>query len=437
MPYMKTLDTLIALVVVILVLSLIVQSVQGMLKKLFKIKSRQLEDSLLDLFENALGAPSAKTQGVLASSPVLRVLFFRQHPSERADPQVKALFDAVSSKFKDIGRVAQSGRWVLDSLAKDDLLKVMARVAPGILLPEFLTRLEEACQQVGELETTLQGINGADLSGEASARLAAVRQAIDPLINDVRAIFDGKTGKLNPSLLVGDAFRLRQIKLEDVLAVMAELQKGVDRDLAAARASQQGVAVLETASNGLKKLASQLSGLHARFDAALAPLRTRLVSVETWFDTVMQSFDERYARGMRTWALVISLAVVVVLDAGFFKVARQIVTNPAMQSQAVKLGEGMAGQPPAEPGSVKEQAATYKALGFKPLSRASLAEEFQEGRRAETLAGWLLMTLLLSVGAPFWQDTLESLFGLKNLLRKRGDIQNVERQSGAGNPKSS
>ena len=44
------------------------------------------------------------------------------------------------------------------------------------------------------------------------------------------------------------------------------------------------------------------------------------------------------------------------------------------------------------------------------------------------------MALLLSVGAPFWQDTLESLFGLKNLLRKRSDTRNVEEEKG-GQPK--
>lgn len=37
----------------------------------------------------------------------------------------------------------------------------------------------------------------------------------------------------------------------------------------------------------------------------------------------------------------------------------------------------------------------------------------------ETVAGWLITTMLLSVGAPFWQDTLESLFGPKNFLRKK------------------
>jgi hypothetical protein len=38
--------------------------------------------------------------------------------------------------------------------------------------------------------------------------------------------------------------------------------------------------------------------------------------------------------------------------------------------------------------------------------------------------------MLLSVGAPFWQDALESLFGIKNLLRKKSDTKNVEDRGG-------
>ena len=40
----NALDNVIAVVVVILLLSLIVQSIQSVLKKAFKIKSRQVED---------------------------------------------------------------------------------------------------------------------------------------------------------------------------------------------------------------------------------------------------------------------------------------------------------------------------------------------------------------------------------------------------------
>jgi hypothetical protein len=55
---------------------------------------------------------------------------------------------------------------------------------------------------------------------------------------------------------------------------------------------------------------------------------------------------------------------------------------------------------------------------------------------AKIAAGWVVMTILLSVGAPFWEDALESLFGLKNLLRTGSETKNIERKSGAGQPKT-
>ena len=65
--------------------------------------------------------------------------------------------------------------------------------------------------------------------------------------------------------------------------------------------------------------------------------------------------------------------------------------------------------------------------------------EWWEGRKHDTsvLLGWAIMVLLLSVGAPFWQDTLESLFGVKNLLRQKSGTQNIETRSGDGQPKQS
>jgi len=56
-------------------------------------------------------------------------------------------------------------------------------------------------------------------------------------------------------------------------------------------------------------------------------------------------------------------------------------------------------------------------------------------RDVSTLVGWAIMVMLLSVGAPFWQDALESLFGIKNLLRQKSGTQNIEEQSGAGQPR--
>jgi hypothetical protein len=93
----------------------------------------------------------------------------------------------------------------------------------------------------------------------------------------------------------------------------------------------------------------------------------------------------------------------------------------------------------------------YNRLGLTPFSARDLgvwADGFayrgaegwpgwwsRRGDDLRTLFGWFLMVVLLSFGAPFWHDALETLFGVKNLVRKRSATQNVEQPSGAGNPK--
>jgi hypothetical protein len=182
--------------------------------------------------------------------------------------------------------------------------------------------------------------------------------------------------------------------------------------------------------------------------------------VDVWFDSVMQSFEERYTRHMKTVALIISIVVVVLLNANFFKVYQKIATDPITKAALVEKGAALntkrdqltaANTPDSDPAKVKlkeeyekfqkeyeKSLATYKGFGFKPLTLEGVSNFVQkkgewappgssrvkEGGKA--IAGWALMALLLSVGAPFWQDALESLFGIKNLLRKRSDTKNVE-----------
>ena len=105
---------------------------------------------------------------------------------------------------------------------------------------------------------------------------------------------------------------------------------------------------------------------------------------------------------------------------------------------------------------VREYSNDYRGLGFTPLRWQQIEDYFKgEGYWArvnpatgqkptgsewflhgmQILLGWTTMALLLSVGAPFWQDTLESLFGLKGLIRKKSQTQNVEEKSGEGQTK--
>jgi hypothetical protein len=232
--------------------------------------------------------------------------------------------------------------------------------------------------------------------------------------------------------------------------------------------------------------------------------------VENWFETVMQGFEERYTRHMKTVALFVSFAVVILLNANFFNIYRNIADSDIRRAEILQRGEALLDRlkaqeaggdqkkpaatptatptatPPAKPKATPspggasastsptttagDQAAKandeikeeirknaketqqyvndYKGLGFTPLrwqqisdffgstgdwAGKSFTEKSMHGLRV--LVGWTIMALLLSVGAPVWQDTLESLFGLKGLIRKKSQTQNVEERPGEGQTK--
>jgi hypothetical protein len=381
---------------------------------------------------------------------------------------------------------------MFDSISKQDLMKVLRKVSPDLLLPgsNFLNQLQAAFTQVTALEEAIKQIKTSELSGEASAKFAAMQETLTPLLNDIRAIYDGK--EINANLLLSDLLDVRQVNLDEVLALLGDVQKKAASDLSAAqndlRAAQEAAAAAGAApvnaaaskqsdfalklkvqsltelDEGLKQIAVALTSLRRQLDAALARLRLRLGEIENWYDTVMHSFEERYTRGMKTYAFIISLMISVWLNANILSIYQDISTNEAHRAAVVAYGpealkryeeaqaKAIAEQQPEVAQNLQQQidatkkeistaAAAFTSLGFKPLD-----EEFrdlgklnrQEGlwRAIKHLLymifGWIIMAALLSVGAPFWQDTLESLFGVKNLLRKSSDTRNVEQEPGAG-----
>lgn len=484
----NTLDTVIAVVIVLLMLSLVVQSVQQALKKLLKIKSRQIEDSLVDLFEHVIGEKTAASGGLwgrlVQNSPFLRI-FGGTHPAEY-NAKVKGLYDEVCKGFVQAGRVSQRGKLMLDSVAKSDLLKILESVAPAVLTPDFDERLTSARGEFEELAAAVGSFRPSEfsehLSVEAREKLARMQGTLRPLIDDVRAYLRGEVvpgadassgdagggagsgggeagGKggtaaqgqgAAPPALLKDVIKLNAIRLRDVSDLISEAQKAVEEQLALAEQDKNGAAAATALRAGADTLRS-LASVVAKFDRSVDQLLANLTKAETWFDTVMQSFEERYARSMRTWGIIISLAVVVLLNANFFDVYKNIAGNDTLRGNLLQMRDDLAkryeeslarGDQAAAQNlrqlyqdatkDVGGSAAAYTSLGFTPIWQCS-GTCFQGGV-FHSLIGWAVMALLLSAGAPFWQDTLESLFGLKNVLRKRSDTKNVEDKGGQPKP---
>ncbi|HKS11392.1 MAG TPA: hypothetical protein VJS13_17700 [Pyrinomonadaceae bacterium] len=549
------LNTVIAMVIVLLVLSLLVQSVQMLLKKLLKLKSKQIEDSLKDLFDQAIAGaapvnqnennpPANNTAPAPASGgPVSKIGHLARvaivGSSDTASAGAEHFAQKVLDEFKKIGRVTKYGKPVLDSLSKEDLFKVMAKFESKDFFPDYAERFKEVCNQIIALRTAVEAISS-QLQGPASAKLAQIRVVMAPIFNNVEAILDGE--QVKPNVLFADLLRLRQLDISGVLNLLDEAQQAVTQErIAAAQAENtQELAVLDGISKELAGIAELIGELSKRFDEAVSPLRRKLEQVEVWFDTVTQSFDERYARHMKTVSIYISIVIVILLNANFFLIYRTLSTNEVQRNLISEAGAGILdknkpAQPAASPASTAPDATasptpslreeveqsrqaiqslvdTYEGFGFSPLTGEQFytflwstggwtaiakdpygnhgwlgfrpaknekglivnddnipippncqekdhkgnailidgkamkcepawvgqnAGEWWESRKADvfTVFGWAVMVMLLSVGAPFWQDTLESLFGIKNLLRQKSGTQNIETQSGAGQPK--
>lgn len=494
----NTLNIVIAMVVVLLVLSLLVQSIQAFIKKIFKLKSKEIEKSLTELFHYIIDKP-----GAAAAVPATANAGGTPTPPPSITPE--KLVGTVLEQFKNVGRYTKWGRVALDSISKEDLMKILARVDSTYFYADYTTKFQNMYQQIDALEKAIKALaDGNLLQGAASAKFAEMREALTPLINDIKSITSGD--KIKPEVLFGDLIKLRRIRLDDALKLLSEAQESIAKDIQAARAGNDEAAVpaLQNLSAALTKIAGILGQLGQQADEAFAALRSKLDQVDRWYDTVMQSFEERYTRHMKNVALYISIGVVIYFNAGFFRIFRSISANDNQAAMIAQRGEqlleeiqkaedaktasnananintapnsnsgntnaGVASNnstpsptPAATPAGtsvedlkknlaeIKGFAAASQDFGLSPLTwrqlglwwgtftdRPFVSAQWWGYRFGDLkhILSWALTVLLLSVGAPFWQDTLESLFGVKNLLRKKSGTQNVEQGSGEGQPR--
>jgi hypothetical protein len=446
MVNLDTLDTLIAVVVVLLMLSLVVQSIQMAIKKFFRIKSRQIEQSLAHLFYYSLGKDALETvQSVAGRLPVLRGLLTKRGKSALIpDDEVRALYGAVAEEFRRAGRFTPGNKLLLDSVSKEDLLKFLGRVPISALInhdstinPDTLAALNG---KIIEAREKLDEITGAHRDLIDKTPLGRLELPLRDLLTNANQFLSAGSS----SFTLEDLAKFGAAEIAEARRLLDELPKPLNETIERLEAGAHA----ELAED-LRKFQAALEPLHSQFDRIVAlPHKLSRIQgrLEEWYDTIMQSFEERYGRSMKSFAIGISLVVVVSLNANIFTVYREISANETKRNlilqSAGTLRERLSQQQNTTPAQVdqtleewkresfddiNQNISLYTSLGFEgPGWMKHPGETFKKNGFVQTLLGWVVMTLLLSVGAPFWQDTLESLFGLKNLLRKRGNVETVK-----------
>lgn len=352
------LNTIIAVVIVLLVLSLIVQSIQSLIKKIFKMKSSVFVNSIIDLFQYV---DSEKLLG--------------KQPQE--------LVDLVKEEFRKLGRETLLGRPMFDSISKDDLLKIVDKIAqthPDLQGKVDLVKIQEELRKW--FETVMQGFNE-----RYTRHMKTVGVVIAFLVVVV----------LNANIFT------------------------VYRNIATSEVLQAKILSLG------EQYRKQREGANADGKKETTNAKPNPNPTVTPAPAVPEPTSSPAANALSQNA------------------QPSPTPTPTPSDQSDKQAADDLKENAKE---IQDYVNDYKGLGFTPL-RPQQVCDFLQGQGvwqdkpffwtrvahgAKVLLGWLIMTLLLSVGAPFWQDALESLFGLKGLIRKKGDTKNVE-EGGGGQEK--
>ena len=141
-------------------------------------------------------------------------------------------------------------------------------------------------------------------------------------------------------------------------------------------------------------------------DAARVTLRRIADHAEAWFPLAMEPVADRYRRRMRGLSFISSAVIVLALNADALTVVKLSRDDPSFRERV-----GVTAKPALDSldtGALRAAADTSLLLGTLGDRRP---------RDPLWWVGIVLSTLLVSLGAPFWHDLLEALFGLKNRVR--------------------
>ena len=377
---LDTLDTVIAIVIVLLVLSLIVQAIQSFIKKLFKIKSGTILTSLEDLFKYVDISSTGKTP--------------------------KELVSEVTAELKKLGRVSFRGNLMIDSIARDDLLKILEKLGYVSLLDEVRTWFDTVMQSFEERYTrhmksvavcisvvVVIYLNAnffriyrdfSRASIEQKSKIASAGESLLATLKEQRA----QTDRVSPTASLGSV-------PQSSVSPSPQPPAGGDAEDSTTPTPQKLKQELEAERRALVGYIEDYKSL------GLSPLT--LEQTLNWFHSVWGKTLLRNVDGLPVNK-----------------------SNLPVSDDCVEVD--MDGKPLLDSNGLPRNC--------ERVLRPMTWKEWRASRRqdASGLLGWGVMALLLSVGAPFWQDALESLFGIKNLLRKQSNTKNVEEEKG-GQPR--
>ncbi len=154
--------------------------------------------------------------------------------------------------------------------------------------------------------------------------------------------------------------------------------------------------------------------------------------VEGWFNDSMDRASGWYKKRAQNILLGIALVLTVLLNVDTLKLAQSLWTNPVARQATVQLAQqyvdaNKAGLKPPQMPADSSAAIADLTNQAKQITDWTQQLPFPFGWHEkppmqplfwlETLTGWLITTLALSLGAPFWFDTLNKFMVVRSTVK--------------------
>jgi len=183
-----------------------------------------------------------------------------------------------------------------------------------------------------------------------------------------------------------------------------------------------------TLLDGIKFEDTQLQGIVAKEQASLAEAKDQIAAA---YEGARANFQKIYALKNKKIAVAISFVVVLTLNASAIRLYEILSANQTM-SQAISgtaatvLGNEKNNGGTAQPTDLADVYAKNRTViesdlqKYPILLRTGKYSEDLGKEPANEILGLVVMALLVSLGAPFWNDVLKGITGVNNALNSGG-----------------
>lgn len=235
-------------------------------------------------------------------------------------------------------------------------------------------------------------------------------------------------GDAHPSYLPARQFSAAILDL--LKTNVAPAPAGVGAPAPAAAAAPAGADIIAWIENGLAQ-GDVKDALRALVPPEGGDFATLQKNIEGWFDDAMDRVSGWHKRQTQIWTVIGALIFTIIVNADTFKIVRHLASDPVLRQSVVESAKARAAEPrPSIAVEYKDPndplKPTVTRLGDNPLhgNEQDLLTQLigwgpEESKSTPTdwllrVFGWLLSVAAISLGAPFWFDTLNKFINIRS-----------------------